>query len=101
MREILFKSLFRLAGRVSSTDLYLYPAAAQVLARRCDRLKRMSVRTCEGFHMSLKLGEYPDGSMYFGIYEPGLIRLLRSLVRPGDVAIDVGANIGYITLHLS
>jgi FkbM family methyltransferase len=51
--------------------------------------------------MRLKLSEYPDGSMYFGIYEPSLIRLIYTLLRPGEVAIDAGANIGYVTLHLS
>lgn len=101
MRETIFKPVIRLAGRVASTDLYLYPAAAIALARRRDRLSCVQVQTCDGFNMRLKLSEYPDGSIYFGIYEPSLIRLLHSLLRPGDVAIDAGANIGYITLHLS
>jgi FkbM family methyltransferase len=101
MREVLLKPFLRLAGRLASTDLYLYPAAARVLAHRRDRLKCIRTHTGEGFSMELKVSEYPDGSMYVGIYEPALMRLLSTLLRPGDVAIDAGANIGYITLHLS
>jgi FkbM family methyltransferase len=36
-----------------------------------------------------------------GSWEPGAGRLLRSLLRPGMNAIDVGANIGYFTLLMA
>ncbi|HLZ12603.1 MAG TPA: FkbM family methyltransferase [Candidatus Acidoferrum sp.] len=36
-----------------------------------------------------------------GIYEPGLIRLQRAIVKPGDFCIDAGAHLGYLTLFLS
>jgi FkbM family methyltransferase len=35
---------------------------------------------------------------YFGCWEPDLGRLLGERLRPGDVFVDVGANIGYFTL---
>lgn len=35
---------------------------------------------------------------YFGVWEPNLTRLLRESLQPGDVFVDVGANIGYFTL---
>jgi len=34
----------------------------------------------------------------FGIYEPETTQLLEANLRPGDVVIDVGANIGWFTL---
>lgn len=34
-------------------------------------------------------------------YEPEVIALALSLVRPGDVAVDVGAHIGYFTMRLA
>jgi len=37
----------------------------------------------------------------YGIYEKHLVDLMRSLVRPGDTVLDVGANIGCHTLYLS
>jgi FkbM family methyltransferase len=32
-----------------------------------------------------------------GMYEPGVTYLIRSVLTPGDKAIDIGANIGYYT----
>jgi FkbM family methyltransferase len=37
----------------------------------------------------------------FGTYEPGTLRVLGSLLRSGDTCIDVGANIGLMTLVAS
>ncbi|VTR91658.1 Methyltransferase, FkbM family OS=Singulisphaera acidiphila (strain ATCC BAA-1392 / DSM 18658 / VKM B-2454 / MOB10) GN=Sinac_2265 PE=4 SV=1: Methyltransf_21 [Gemmata massiliana] len=37
----------------------------------------------------------------FGVYEPVLTELVLNEVRPGDVALDLGAHIGYYTLLLA
>lgn len=34
---------------------------------------------------------------YYGVYEEDNVKLIRSLLRPGDTTIDAGANIGYLT----
>ena len=34
-------------------------------------------------------------------YEPEMVALARALVGPGDVAVDVGAHIGFFTIHLA
>lgn len=36
-----------------------------------------------------------------GDFEPGVIRIMRRLVKPGMTCIDLGANAGYFTLFLS
>jgi len=36
-----------------------------------------------------------------GVYEPEDTEFVRRVVKPGDVAFDIGANIGYYTLFLS
>lgn len=35
---------------------------------------------------------------FFGMWEPNVDAFLRARLRPGDIFIDVGANIGYFTL---
>ena len=35
--------------------------------------------------------------MHEGIYEPEIVNIMRSCLRPGDTFIDVGANIGYLS----
>ena len=38
---------------------------------------------------------------YFGVWEPNLTHWLRRRLLPGDVFVDVGANVGYFTLLAS
>ncbi len=38
---------------------------------------------------------------YFRVWEPAITRLISGYLRPGDVFVDVGANIGYYTLLAS
>lgn len=52
-----------------------------------------------GRRLSLNLQEEKD--YWLGTYEPDLQQAITELVKPGMVAYDVGANIGYITLLLA
>jgi FkbM family methyltransferase len=53
----------------------------------------------EGCRLALDLQTEKD--YWLGTYEPELQWALGELVKPGMVAFDVGANIGYITLMLA
>lgn len=53
------------------------------------------------FEMSIDPTDYMDRKFYLGTYSQPLIRLIDTIVRPGDVCVDVGAQKGYITLHLA
>ena len=54
------------------------------------------------FRINIDLTEFVDAKLYFqGEYEPELCGALRLLLCPGDVAIDVGANIGVISLLMA
>jgi FkbM family methyltransferase len=50
----------------------------------------------------LDLREGIDFAIYLtGAFEPATVAAYRRLIRPGDVVIDVGANMGAHTLHLA
>ena len=59
-------------------------------------------RTVErnGFRLKLDLSDAVDHYLYFGLAEPGFDRLV-ALVKPDSHVIDVGANIGMLTLPLA
>ena len=52
-----------------------------------------------GKRISLNLQE--ETYYWLGTYEPELQQAIKELVKPGMVAYDVGANIGYITILLA
>ncbi|WP_293115185.1 FkbM family methyltransferase [Okeania sp. SIO1I7] len=54
-----------------------------------------------GLHWSLDLKEGIDLAIYLGVYEPETIKELKRIIKPGDVVVDIGANIGALTLPLA
>lgn len=71
------------------------------VARGPWREKRVDV-TRDGLRWCLDLDEGIDLSIYLlGSFEPSVIRSYRRLVSPGDVALDIGANVGAHTLPLA
>jgi hypothetical protein len=68
------------------------------------REKKGWVKCSEGFWIYVDLrscNDIRDQWMLFGTYEQALVYSIKKLVRPGEVCIDVGAERGYITLHLA
>lgn len=57
------------------------------------------VHTRDGFRIWADPGEWVGQYIYAtGRYEEGTAALMNRLLKPGDCFIDVGANIGYLTL---
>jgi len=60
---------------------------------------RRVVRTKEGVRFECASEDLIQSCiMYFGMWDPHIERYLRARLRPGDLLVDVGANIGYFTL---
>jgi FkbM family methyltransferase len=80
------------------------PARAALLRLVNDRLRRFPRPFAEA---DTDVGKIVDGHtsdlierylFVFGSWEPSLAAFLRSHLRPGDVFVDVGANVGYFSL---
>ncbi len=74
--------------------------AKRVLAR--DIIDGRPVRVARGWRLRLNPQDRVGLLHYLaGDYEAAELKLAQAAVRPGSVAFDVGANIGYWTLELS
>jgi len=70
--------------------------------RRLRGLRTRAEFTRGGLRWLLDLNEGIDFSIFLlGSFEPDAVRCYESRLQPGDVAIDIGANIGAHTLHLA
>jgi FkbM family methyltransferase len=87
-------------------SLPIRPAGGQLqrlllrYARRHDR--RTLVTEVGGIRYALDLDELIDVNLYYrGSHEHRATATVRSVVVPGMVALDIGANLGYYTLTLA
>ena len=86
-RELLF----------SDPGLFCRKSAARII-RRVPLFPRRAVRNIRGvrFECDLTL-DARVADMLLSAYEPDEIEVLERCLKPGDVFVDVGANIGYLT----
>ena len=67
--------------------------------RRIDGRESVVSEVAGRFLMDLDLSEYLQGNLYYyGYYERELTKFIEESIRPGDVMVDVGANIGTFSL---
>lgn len=82
----------------------LWAARKVVHALRLRRLQRLGeglqwMRVPARFWMQIDKSNWLGRTIAMGYYESDLVYLIYQIVREGDGCIDVGANIGYISMH--
>lgn len=100
-RPLYVRALDALLGaysRIAPTGRGGYRLARLVRRFHARNDRRSLFRTPDGLTLSLDLDTYPDCCMAYGLYELDTARVLRKILRPGDVFVDAGANIGYFSL---
>jgi FkbM family methyltransferase len=66
------------------------------------RSKKQVIREIDGVTFELNLEEVIDSSLYYsGTFEAEAEAVLETLVQPGMVAVDIGANFGYHTFRMA
>ena len=78
-----------------------YRSAADRLAERMrDARSPFRVVTVQGIPLLLDVTEFTAGPLYFGgsIYEPDTTAYFASVLGPGRVFVDIGANHGYFSV---
>jgi FkbM family methyltransferase len=91
------------AYRASPFYPRLGKSLAKVLALTTRwRGNKSVVHTVNGITFELDLSEVIDASLYYsGTFEASAEQAIANCVKPGMIAIDVGANIGYHTFALA
>lgn len=73
--------------------------AYRLLPEAAVRGQIRTVRTRHGFAMRLDLGQFIDRTIYCtGGWEPLETRVIAAALKPSDIFVDVGANIGFFSL---
>jgi len=109
MKRILF-SLFSFLARLLPLPLkqaiYRFPALARLIRGSLNAAVETGLSEVEiaagdlkGYKILLNLKT--EKSRWLGTYEPELAEAARTFLKPGMIAYDVGANIGYISLLLA
>lgn len=100
----LIRSIFKLLCRLYPLERGKQKLLQEVYLPRLAPTVPLITRTSlsNGITMDLDISEFVQSHLYlFGSYELPTVRFIRSHVRPGMTLIDVGAQIGYITLEMS
>jgi FkbM family methyltransferase len=103
--SLLLIRLLRACSRLASpgSDLWRVNDLVSKLAGRLSNGHRIVVRSQDGrqFCVDPKEKQYHMGLLGTGVYEPVETRVVMACVSEGDIAFDIGANIGWYTTLLS
>lgn len=54
-----------------------------------------------GIRLLLDPKDYFQCMMFYGLYSPEILEILKRCIKPGDQVVDIGAHIGYFTVQLA
>jgi len=106
MKILDFKYRHRLTSLILNINIRGSGIVGGVLARILlpKPEHKIIMKTKHDFNLLIdpKVGKGVERCLYnFGTYEFGILKLMENLLRKGDIFVDVGANIGLMSIHAS
>src|SRR5690242_10654789 len=82
-----------------ATLLRIRPAQLGDFVKRVLRIRRRIVTTNCGYRFDVDpVSVFGISLIRTSVYEPELSTLLRAILRPGDICVDLGGNEGYFSV---
>src|SRR5689334_3404918 len=89
----------RSVNRLHSTLMRVRPAQVAAALKMALRVRRQVIGSDSGHRFWVDpVSVFGMQLATAGVYEPGMTFLLKALLRPSDVFIDVGGNEGYFSV---
>ena len=80
----------------------VFPLVANPLLRKMNLGRNGRIHTTILHHeFEIDLNDYTQRRAWLGVFEKREIRFVEQFLRPGDIAIDAGANIGLLTVPMA
>ncbi len=99
MATLTFLILVRLHWLLPSKIRVRLAPFFNALGRKLDGCGVQAYKEFDGFSMTLDLGEKTQRSIFTAkVYEEWISNFVSETLQPGDLFIDVGANVGYYSL---
>ena len=96
---LLMRTMFRVTARACGLVFGAVPGWYMLLIEPVARRGTGTVQTvANGARYELEMSEFVQRKFYFHAYERRELRFLRSTLRAGDLFVDVGANVGLLSL---
>ena len=97
--------LMRIAQKTRRHNLYFLDPLLRLIYNP-DKRHNDSIETVIPLHnhilFHINTASYIEWAVFFyGYYEPFINTLIKSLIKPGDICIDVGANVGIHALFMA
>jgi FkbM family methyltransferase len=102
--SVIYQILFKIIKPFVGSGIGNFKPAFRLYQRIMPRILPTSSRIIEvnGLRMEITVGKHVGDIitelLFKGIHEPATTRIFNKVLQPGDIVIDVGANIGYFTL---